>query len=167
MTTLIQRLRIEEISGVDDPANELPGWMVTKARGRRLLDAADPASTFFLKSICKAILHAPRDIDAPSDETLRKSVEMFGPTLTLLIADGSVEVAKAAQRHPSTGRFMAPILPMANGGAVHPTLARLTAEHGRRHPVFSPASGDAPTSAIEEFRPDPSANPHPHSSAIE
>jgi hypothetical protein len=28
----LERLLISEVSGVDDPANELPGWMVTKAR---------------------------------------------------------------------------------------------------------------------------------------
>ena len=29
----LERLLIGEISGVDDPANQVPGWMVLKARG--------------------------------------------------------------------------------------------------------------------------------------
>ena len=30
----LQELLIAEVSGVDQPANELPGWMVAKSKGR-------------------------------------------------------------------------------------------------------------------------------------
>jgi hypothetical protein len=30
--TLLQGLKISEVSGVDEPAHELPGWLVTKSR---------------------------------------------------------------------------------------------------------------------------------------
>jgi hypothetical protein len=33
--TKLETLLMEEISGVDDPANQLPGWMVTKSRTQR------------------------------------------------------------------------------------------------------------------------------------
>jgi hypothetical protein len=32
MAAELQRLLIQEVSGVDDPANALPGWMVAKGR---------------------------------------------------------------------------------------------------------------------------------------
>jgi hypothetical protein len=35
----LERLLIQDVSGVDDPANQLPGWLVTKARGAGLPEA--------------------------------------------------------------------------------------------------------------------------------
>ena len=38
---MLERLFMTEVSGVDDPANELPGWMVTKSAGDSFLALAD------------------------------------------------------------------------------------------------------------------------------
>jgi hypothetical protein len=34
MTTYLDRLKVDEVSGVGDPANEAPGWLVMKSRQR-------------------------------------------------------------------------------------------------------------------------------------
>lgn len=60
----LERLFMEEISGVDDPANQLPGWMVTKA--------TDAAPTKIVAKVKELLLGAPTDgkddIDMERDE---------------------------------------------------------------------------------------------------
>lgn len=50
----LKRLRISEISGVDDPASEIPGWLILKsadgAAGRSLYEALDIAERVFKSS---------------------------------------------------------------------------------------------------------------------
>lgn len=125
--TKLETLLITEVSGVDDPANELPGWMVTKARrGDDLLTTV------------KAIIFRPRNLSDVSEESIEKAAETFGYA-AVLIADGSVEVVEKAgsraghpggsHRDPATGKFHPTTL---NGwslaGAIHPTLGRLAAQ---------------------------------------
>ncbi len=44
LLTKLEKLLISEVSGVDDPANELPGWLVQKAATATPTKAADPAA---------------------------------------------------------------------------------------------------------------------------
>jgi hypothetical protein len=86
--TRLETLRLEEISGVDDPANRLPGWMVTKAVGG--------AATVL--DVVKSIIF--REQAKTNDaELVEKAIEMYGCAVPL-IADGSVEVGKSSIGDP-------------------------------------------------------------------
>ena len=61
----LKKLSISEVSGVDDPANEIPGWLVMKARAAVSTAPYSPGES-------RAILAAAGDV--PAAEALRKAV---------------------------------------------------------------------------------------------
>lgn len=66
MVTKLEKLLISEISGVDEPANELPGFMVAKAsshKGR----AIGPDGAWDVEAAEKRIRTATGAVDAPND----------------------------------------------------------------------------------------------------
>src|SRR5690242_20735227 len=116
-TTRLTKLLISEVSGVDDPANQLPGWMVMKARG------AD-ASPW--ESCVEACDELRRELD--NDVTFERVIKAFATegeyvflgresvsVLTLVPEKPSfripagVEVVKAKAhdlRHPTDGKYV-------------------------------------------------------------
>jgi hypothetical protein len=105
--TKLEKLMIEEISGVDDPANQSPGFMVFKAaKTKRLTETAESplrqyADDLFVRAamrnapltVIKAILFRPREVEGLNEELVTKAAETFG-LATPLVIDGSVEVRK-------------------------------------------------------------------------
>ena len=167
----LQRLTMTEISGVDDPANQLPGWMVTKARAR-----AD------LLSKVREVVFRPRRVTAP-ESVIEKAVAEFG-LATVLVADGSVEVVKVAGNFKKSAAMHAvETLRKALGSdeavieAVRPgsvlfagadgtlsVLRKAVSHDGRRHPdsgKFAPMAGPIRTKALAGMTVEHGGNVHP------
>jgi hypothetical protein len=69
MPNLLERLMITEVSGVDDPANEIPGWMVTKS--------LPPDDRVILESVAMARVLASTT-EQEWDETISDLVRAMG-----------------------------------------------------------------------------------------
>jgi hypothetical protein len=92
--TQLQRLIIDEVSGVADPANQLPGWMVTKTRdGSSVLNAAE--------KLRKAVGN-----DAIFERVVKA---MVTPGEFVFFGVDGIHVLRKARhdgrQHPHTGRF--------------------------------------------------------------
>jgi hypothetical protein len=107
--TELQRLLVKEVSGVDDPANEIPGWMVAKAAAA----AGEDTPTFVAR--LKASLGRPAgkdDIDMTADE-LTATLTANNEALAKSIVDGvgaavADAVTKAAPAPEAQHRRAAP-----------------------------------------------------------
>lgn len=89
MPSKLQKLAIEEVSGVEHPANELPGWLVMKTAGKELtpediekeVDRAEADFAILYASLetCDDYLEdAPEEVRSAAD-TLRAYIEdLFG-----------------------------------------------------------------------------------------
>jgi hypothetical protein len=126
MSKRLSTLKMEEVSGVDDPANMLPGWMVTKAR------AQSGGSQRFLAVVKTAIFLTAHD------------------TSELAVFDGaeSIHVLKAkhdGRQHPDTGRFtpmsaprqtkVAPGVVVTHDDTRQSLAQRIVATWGKRDPA--------------------------------
>lgn len=91
MATRLTKLDINEISGVENPANELPGWLVTKAKKGdgeldvdTLIKEVDRAESDFailysaLKSCETYLADAPPEVQAAKDTLVSYIEELFG-----------------------------------------------------------------------------------------
>lgn len=95
--TRLEKLLISEVSGVDDPANQLPGWMVTKA-------AAAPDIVAKVKGI---IFGAPTDkeINVEKDELvtiLEESNKALVPALAEAVAEAVSKSVAPPEAAPAT-----------------------------------------------------------------
>jgi hypothetical protein len=83
---------------------------------------------------------------------------------------GTTLLAKATERHPTSGKFVSSsaigdLFNRADGGAVHPALARLAASRGGKR---DPSDTGAPAVSPYDSTPgDPMGNRHPFGSPIE
>jgi hypothetical protein len=125
----LDKLFMTEVSGVDDPANQLPGWMVTKSA-----DATAPES--IVAKIKGIILGAPTEegIDMEKDEL----VTILAESNKSLVTSLSEAVAEAVTKSltPAEGE----------GATVVPAVATPEADA----PVFTEAQTDAIAKAIED-----------------
>lgn len=68
MGTKLAKLQIDEVSGVDDPANEIPGWLLAKSKDLEgVIEEVEAAHNGLLKSITDAdkyLEDAPEDVQA-------------------------------------------------------------------------------------------------------
>ena len=64
MSTELQNLKIDEVSGVDAPAHSIPGWMVMKAEGDAPLAAVETQLATLYASLngASALAGAPEDV---------------------------------------------------------------------------------------------------------
>lgn len=105
----LEKLFIAEVSGVDDPANELPGWMVAKSAG--LSDAElegsadDETATSIVEKIKNLILGKEIDVtkdevaevfDAKSDELVEKIAERLSKSVEPATSEATTEAAAPA-----------------------------------------------------------------------
>ena len=102
--TKLERLTISEVSGVADPANELPGWMVAKARG----SGGDSLPFAILRDIASGDIEAPAETVAKARHTLR-----------------DMSTGRYAPANPGTIRHETLFGPITHGGAIHPELRKL------------------------------------------
>ena len=116
MTTLLQQLTLSEVSGVDDPAHELPGWLVAKARGnedavikefRALVDEIAASSLTDDEKIAKvkqALALAPQFVrdEMETEALIRKWLVQKARENGHVIEDDEMPVA-AAPATKSTG----------------------------------------------------------------
>src|SRR5919198_4112051 len=121
MTTLLQQLTLSEVSGVDDPAHELPGWLVAKARGnedavikefRALVDeiaSSDLTDDEKIEAVKKALRMAPAFVrDAMEmDALVHKWLVQKARENGHVIEDDEMPVA-AAPATKSTGGGLLP-----------------------------------------------------------
>jgi hypothetical protein len=142
-TTLLQGLKITEVSGVDDPANMLPGFMVTKSRDgiqkaqqefgallEEIRTKAGLTDDERVEKVRAAVAACPQAISVPA---------MKQATLADRIRE-QFDIGKAHDlRHPETGKFTtqrehalarlpgAPaeattVVPWSHSGVVHEAL---------------------------------------------
>lgn len=91
MATRLTKLNIEELSGVENPANELPGWIVTKsADGEVIINTeevmakVDRAESDFailysaLKSCEQYLTDAPAEVSSAKDTLVSYIEDLFG-----------------------------------------------------------------------------------------
>lgn len=108
----LERLIMKEISGVDDPANEIPGWMVAKAAG------ADDTS--IVGKLFKALSAGKDDIDMTMDELnaeldtrfaafTEELTKAVGQTVSEALAKSAVEETPAGETATAPVATAAPI----------------------------------------------------------
>jgi hypothetical protein len=121
--TKLEQLLIKEVSGVDDPANGLPGWLVMKARG----DDRE-AEAVWCAAVWKAVgevthnytlanAMAPDTTDSAEFLALCKGLdrmhdedpERYRNIVVAALTDEERATVKAmmrhAERHPTTGQY--------------------------------------------------------------
>lgn len=68
MSVQLSKLQVDEVSGVDEPANELPGWLVTKSKEvGEVIEKVEDAHNGFLTSLDNVgqyLTDAPDDVQA-------------------------------------------------------------------------------------------------------
>jgi hypothetical protein len=106
--TKLDKLTILEVSGVDSPANQLPGWMVTKAGG---------GGAVLPMIIARDIANG--DIEAPAEEVQKAKHLLRDPR------SGQFR-RKRDGEHPDVIQDDSGPLPMRHSGAVLPQLRRST-----------------------------------------
>lgn len=142
--TRLDKLVIEEVSGVDDPASQLPGWMLTKARQRRIIEHAE--------GLRKAL---------GSDDLFERVVKAaLTPDELVFFGTQGIRILKAKHSHRVDGGGFAPQPAKVNPSAPLPVLRH----GGSPMPVVSgcfrdrpaggdPASGHAAYGEIEQGDP--------------
>lgn len=117
--TKLERLLISEVSGVDDPANEVPGWLVAKSAGAPCPE--DERSAVALVAKIKALFSGKEDEDMTKDELnteLDARFSELGKSLAAQLAK-SVEVLAG---EGATGEPAAPAAP-AEAAAAEPAVS--------------------------------------------
>lgn len=102
--TLLATLLMEEVSGVDDPANQVPGWMVTKSADGE--QAASESIVAKVKGLLST-LGAPtgKEIDMEKDEllaTLEERDEALVAKVAEAVAKSVAPAEGAAEEVPAT-----------------------------------------------------------------
>lgn len=95
--TKLEKLFIGEVSGVDDPANETPGWMVQKsvAPSDAPMTADEAQSTLAKIKSMFATTRKDADLDMTADE-LKAELDARDVTLKASLTEVVTEVVKAA-----------------------------------------------------------------------
>ena|SRR5438128_7999572 len=134
----LQKLLIEEVSGVEDPANEAPGWIVLKRRGQaireRLRKRANDEPIFGLFAVVdrvtgKVTMFTGTPGTARDDFYAAMAVAGFDPD-TIRAVGGTPDAVKRGLRKAAPEEYPAPI-PDERGGT-QPTGAPSRQGHPRR-----------------------------------
>ena len=111
-TAKLHTLLIKEISGVDDPANQLPGWAVLKARGQpkpveklHHLDSFGASAVIHDDSDFVTVYKADGSVVEIAKSALDPAVVSTSPSS--LDGASAVRAHQSEQqlRHPATGKF--------------------------------------------------------------
>jgi hypothetical protein len=104
LLTKLKNLLISEVSAVDDPANQAPGWLVMKARGGDpFLGSTDPDLVIMHRALGSAIRKALDGCGEELNEAEELSVAIMVGALEL---DEPYAKARHGVRHPQTGKFI-------------------------------------------------------------
>ena len=128
--TELQRLLVKEVSGVDDPANEIPGWMVAKAAADLATTASptEDAPTFVARLRKSLGLATGKDIDMTADE-LTTTLTANNEALAKSIVEGvGAAVADAvAKSVPAPAEAAAAAAPAAEAAPAAVTMEAIEA----------------------------------------
>lgn len=98
MATKLERLLIKEISGVDDPANETPGWMVAKSAET----SGDSAAQIVIHQHISPAPGTPDEAPASPDG---EALSVVGKIKALLTGKEDIEMTKEEMNAELDARF--------------------------------------------------------------
>jgi len=147
--TRLEQMLIDEVSGVDDPANQLGGWMVRKSRSAGFAARVQPDGRV-------------RSVSFPagmSPDEARDAMRSIGVDEDTISALGGSGVAKAAD--DALTAYLMEVIELAEKAAKdrNDPLRQLARRHSLRHPV----SGQfrAKTTVVDGIPWQHSGNVHP------
>jgi len=123
--TRLEQMLIDEVSGVDDPANQLTGWMVRKSRSAGFAARVQPDGRVRSVSF-------PAGMSAEDAAEAMRGIGVDEDTISALGGSG---VAKAAD--DALTAYLTEVIELAEKAAADPNdpLRQLARRHSLRHPV--------------------------------
>jgi hypothetical protein len=144
VATKLEGLLIKEISGVDDPANEVPGWMVAKS-GTVAADPAASEGSADPATVAEAVAPAPAEAEALS---------VVGKIRALLTGKEDIDMTKEEMNAELDVRFDAlsetikSLVPAAVEAPAE--VAEIPAETAAADPVVVGVTAEDVSKAIED-----------------